>query len=538
MPVKTIRLNLTAAYIPLCVSFSGQQTAVRSVEDTNYVITNAYSGEGADKDLGIPMVIYGENILPTIQGMQSVSYKEEVLANQLRPSETRFDRAIILRDKNETRYLFSPGNGTNLVLKNKTWLEFPFPVRNSGMVTHAYSNQRTFIFYANTAAYEYKLGGVNGTFSRVPLKGLEVQNITGITNANNYLIAWDSKRIYYSSAIDPTDFVPSLSSGAGSEFVTKVRGAIVCCLPTSDGFIIYTTANAVLATYTDNIRFPWRYKEIEGSAGINKPEHVSFDANYSGHFVWTESGLMMYLKDKASIIFPEITDFIANKLVEEYIGDTGKQNHQNETAVFASETQDFSSKPYGDNGIVEYHLLNQAHVKVTFLGSRYFAFSYGYRTKYLDWVIVYDFGLRRFGKLKIRHTDCFHSIPTPGSDLVPKDIFGFLQPDGRVVNIDFSDMKQDTGVLLLGRIQHTRGQLLEINSVELSSTRPSDTAIQLLPSNDGKNFMPAEFPQEVIKERNYTRWHSRVTAKNFALVIRGTYSLVDALIDVIVKGKK
>jgi hypothetical protein len=530
---KEIRLNLTAAYIPLCVSFSGQQTVVRNVEDTNYVITNAYSGEGADKDLGIPMVIYGENILPTIQGMQSISYKQQTqpLGNG---QISNFNEAIILRDKNESRTLFCPANGTNYILNNGAWLSFPFPLKNSGMVTHAYSNQRTFIFYANTGAYEYTING----FSRVTLAGLEVANISGITNANNYLIAWDSKRIYYSSAINPTDFIPSLSSGAGSEFVTKVRGAIVCCLPTADGFIIYTTANAVLATYTDNIRYPWRYKEIEGSAGINKPEHVSYDANYSGHFVWTESGLMMYSQGKASIIFPEITDFISNKLVEEYIGETGKQNHVNEAAVFSSETQDFHSRPYGDNGIVEYHLLNQAHVKLTFVGSRYFAFSYGYRNKHYDWVIVYDFGLRRFGKLKIHHSDCFHSVPTPGSELVPKEIFGFLQPNGAVVLVDFSDMATDGGVLLLGRIQHTRGKLLEVQETELSSSRPSDITLHILPSNDGKNFLPAVLPQEAIKERNYSRWHSRVTVKNCVLAIKGTFNLVDTLLKVVVKGVK
>ena len=531
---KTIRLNLTAAYIPLCVSFSGQQTVVRNVEDTNYVITNAYSGEGADKDLGIPMVIYAENVLPTIQGMQSVSYKVKIPAS---PSFVlNFDQIIAIRDKGEDRYLFSPAQGINYISKNNIWKAYPFLNKNSGTVTHAYSQQRTFISYARSGIFEYNT--ILDTFESVIFSGLNADAINGITNANNYVIAWDDTTVYYSSAINPTDFVPSLSSGAGATQVTQVRGKIICCLPTADGFIIYTTANAVSATYTDNIRFPWRFKEIDGSAGINSPEHVSYDANYSGHFAWTESGLMAITKDKANLVFPEITDFITNKLVEEYQGETGLQSHQNQEPLFSSETQEFTTRAFGKNQIEEYHLTTQPHVKVTFIGSRYLAFSYGYRTEWFDWVIVYDFALRRFGKLKIYHADCFHSIPTPGAQLVAKDIFGFLKPDGTVVTVDFSDSATDSAVMLFGRIQHTRGKLLEIQEIELTSVRPLATTIEILPSNDGKNFIPAVIPDRFISERNYTKWHSRVTAVNFTLAIKGTFSAVDLLLQVVVRGTR
>jgi hypothetical protein len=70
------------------------------------------------------------------------------------------------------------------------------------------------------------------------------------------LLAWNETTLYWSSTTDPTDFTPSLATGAGSGGVQNIKGAITIAAPISTGLIVYSNQNAVAAVYSGNARFP------------------------------------------------------------------------------------------------------------------------------------------------------------------------------------------------------------------------------------------------------------------------------------------
>src|SRR5690349_6013899 len=71
----------------------------------NYIRPNAFSGAEADKNIGIPQLIYAENVMPTAYGYQSVGFTTPILNT----GNLDFDQAFYLRDVTENRTLFVPG---------------------------------------------------------------------------------------------------------------------------------------------------------------------------------------------------------------------------------------------------------------------------------------------------------------------------------------------------------------------------------------------------------------------------------------------
>ena len=103
--------------------------------------------------------------------------------------------------------------------------------------------------------------------------------------------------------------MPSLG-GAGSTKLLALRGSIVACYSIPDGFIIYTTDNAVAALYTGNAQQPFVFKEIPDCPGINHPRNVGWETSTGEHYVFTNRGLQVVTKNGAKSIFPEISDML------------------------------------------------------------------------------------------------------------------------------------------------------------------------------------------------------------------------------------
>ena len=72
MAQVTIRANLSSVQVPLLTEEFGRSVIVRQ-QDLNYVPT-VTSKADADKDIGIPQVYYGHNIMPTSYGYRSVAF--------------------------------------------------------------------------------------------------------------------------------------------------------------------------------------------------------------------------------------------------------------------------------------------------------------------------------------------------------------------------------------------------------------------------------------------------------------------------------
>ena len=525
MALRTFRCNIKAAHFPLLSSYLGRSVASRSPEDSDYVVTDAYSGAAANDDIGLAQPIYMHNVMPVSHGLQSVGYATE-LDNSLSPY-TNFDQVLVLRTANEHPHLFVPGAGVNYINSTgEDWVaQNPqSATKLGGHVTKAYSYQRSFVCYKRNGIFEYN--SITKTLDPVVLAGVNANQIDGICYSNNFLILYTDDTVYWSSVLDPTDFVPSISTGSSSEKLIFARGAIVNVLPIHNGFVVYTTHNAISAYWTGDLTSPWVFREIAGSAGITNPEHVSHDSNYAAHFAWTTSGFMQLNKEGGVATFPEVTDFLTCGMLEEYIGDVdGFAKGVKERAGFlvAQTAQPLNSCA----NILERQTYEvPLRIKVAFIGSRYVAISYGKTTK-LSHILVYDLALRRWGKLRIKHSDVFqYTNPSKQLSFGVRESFGVLQDNGNILTVDFSHDAQVTdAVLLFGRIQHGRNQVCTLMATEVDGILATNIKLDWIPSFDGATMLPAVTPLPVISNANMLKVAGRHTALNFVARLVGGFSL-------------
>lgn len=533
--MPTGRLNTQVAFIPFLSTQIGPNVLRATEYSKNFVVRAKYvSPLMQDQDIGIPTPIYGENILPLTNGWESVAFTERI---KPQGTFTQFNQLINLKSGTETNILYSPAHGKDFVNYNGQWAPGPQFQNLAGMVTHAYLKLKTYVFYQRQRIMSYNYA--DKAFHNEVLSGLQLTNIDGITTSNNLLIAWNESTIFWSSAVDPLDFVPSLSTGAGSQNPTQVRGKIVCCLPAAGGFIVYTTSNAIFAQWSGNLRYPWVFTEISGSAGIRSPEHVSYDANYDGHFAWTTVGMQTVTKGKAEAVLPEVTDFLTGKLVEEYIGPTGYQSHQNESPEFSSQTQDWSTRPQGPSLLQQLTLKEDPWVKVALIGSRYLCISFGYKTKGVyDWVIVYDYSLQRYGKLRFAHTDLFEYQTQTYEQPQVKTIIGFLKADGSVYTVNFAQGIHGKGILIYGRIQESQDHWLELTQVTAQTLRDVNPGLYVIPSHDGVNLEQATVPMQTISTKNLSQWMCRIAGQNLSLLLTGSFSVTAITLEFNILGSR
>jgi hypothetical protein len=543
----TFRANLSAANVPYVSDYFARSIIIPQF-DQNYQRTPGFAGADLDRDLGIPQVFYIENVLPTGQGFMSVGYEQRIAALT---GTNDFDQIFLLRDPAENKFLFSPAGGKSYIYRADTgkWRAYntiPTPGQFSGLVTRAYIHGRTFICYEKTALLEYDR--VADTFNAAPgLTFLVAAAIRGICQAVNYTIAFDDTTIYWANPLFgfELDFTPSTLTGAGSSQIQEVRGKIIAVLPISGGFMVYTTGNVVKAQYSGNIRFPWVFSEVNGSAGIQNPEHVAYESNFSYHYAWTTAGLMKIDKTGTELPFPEASDFLAGKVFESY------------DAVLKTLTTQY--------------LTRSLNIKVSLVANRYVVVSYGVTLGSFTHALLFDLGLKRWGKLKIAHVDAFEFIPpnffgtrsydqllgnqydqlspTTYTQLsqqqtttsIPGKNIGFLQQDGTIVTVNMEVGNiNSSGVLFLGKFQLQRTKLLQLAEVEVENVLAAATnfVLTVLTSLDGKTF-DIKTIANLIAARALTRKYGvKVEGENHTLLFTGCFNLNSTMLTVIPGGSR
>ena len=527
------RVNLAAASFPLSFTLQGRSVFLGRW-DQNYV-RDVNSPQDEDRDHGIAQLFYGHNVMPTGVGYQSIGYDEQISAAS--PSVNTFDKIFSLRDATEARYLFSPVAGLNYVYSPTTgaWTSIsPLTgATNTTLVTVAYINGHTYICYAGLGVFEYD--DATQTMLPVTLVGLVTANVLGICAAQGYLIVWDTTAIAWSSPVDILDFTPDVTTGAGGGNVYDIRSTIVVVLPINNGIVVYTKLNAVSGSYTGNVQLPFNFKEVAGSGGIDTPEQVSWEANLAAHYAWTSVGFQQIDKSSAKLFFPDLTDFLAGRVFEDF---------DELTQIFITE-----------------YLISPLSVKVTVCAERLVLVSYGKVDGVYTHVIVYDLSLKRWGKLKITHVDAFDylavaagtsgttyqnllDIGTTYADLIaagttyldlltgaavvgttPKATVGFLLDTGEVITANF-DWKQLTndGVLLLGKYQFSRERLMVLLGVEVETVHAgTNFACKIVPSMDGKNFSSFVTPVSRNSSGNLRAYNTQTQAMNHSVLLTGSF---------------
>jgi hypothetical protein len=508
-------------------SYFGPSVAIRANGDTDYVVTDAYSGASANDELGLAQPIYMHNVIPASHGYQSVDFTAP-LDNSC-AGQDGFDTMILMKDFNGLNHFLSPAGGQNFVSYNgETWNSSTLSSqpRMSGEVTFAYVKQETYVCYKNHGVFKYD--PFSKTLQPVELFGIDSSEISGITSALGMIIAWTDDTIYRSSFENPVDFTPSLRTGAGSQQLISLRGQIVAALPHTEGFIVYSTENAIYARSTGDLAYPFNYNEVEGASGIISAHHVASDTTYGVHYAWTKAGLQTVRNDQAKLMFAEVTDFLTCGYIEDYINSWDDKDRIG-SPLNKNGYDPFYEGYYSEcpNNLIMTAYEKPLEIKVNVVSTRYLAISYGIGE--LSHVLVYDLGLQRFGKLRIPHVDIFNyqEPETFGVDTA-RNSFGLLQKNGtiRLMNMKLSQPATDA-VFMFGRLSLSRASITLMDTIHLSGMFDEAGGFKMntLISIDGMTMLEDVYLIPFHDTKQTKVYGARVSGKSHVLKMTGTFSL-------------
>jgi len=539
---------LNSATLPM-ISVLQTRTVVQPQLDINVRTPRNPNNTEGYTDYSIPQVLYVENAVPSGEGFTSVSFETEVLGV---PGASSFDQAIILRDADENNFVLSPAGGLNYIYtKGGAWVsETPITIAPGSLITRAYVNGRTFVCYEGQGIYEYDTG--TQTYIHRTITGLADADVRGIGSSSNYLLAFGKLVVNWSSLVDPLDFVPSLTTGAGNAIPQDVKGEITAVLGISGGYIVYTAKNAVAGVYTNNSRAPFTFKEVNNAGGIDTYEQVTSEQNAGPHFAWTTSGLQKITIQGAEPISAEVNDFLAGRMWESYDFATHEL------------TQHYSSSP-------------EFKVKLTYISSRWLIISYGTGSNFglYNYALVYDTILKRYGKIKLDHVDAFfYPYPVGAEQLTYEELAGqsyadlqigynqllgwsgenplsksavaFLQADGtvRLMKMAYHKQQDTQSVVIFGKFQMVRASMMTMQQFDLESVAPRSS----YPEPEYKVYVATSYKGyaidkvEEMRLLSYVPGHGRYAKRsaglNFNVIVEGTFSLTAYMMEVTLDGDR
>ena len=512
MAQQTYRGNLLSANFPFLSEDFGR-TVIVGQYDQNVSKSADPAGQDKTQNAGIPQLYYCHNVAPTHNGMQSVSYSEQIA--ELAPSETAFIGTIALRDAlNRTAYLGYTSDGRFYISKSpfNAWtLANTISAAVGKLITRAYAQGVTYIYIAEVGCYKYDF--TIDQLVSVTLAGITASEVLGLTSLAGYLIVWTADALAWSAVADPTDFVPSLSTGAGGGSVEGAAGSIQVCAAANAGFLAYTTGNVVAVTYTGNSQYPFIFRALPSSGGLKQVTHADHDSLAAQQYAYTTSGFQLFDIQRAQPVLPDLTDFIAGSEFEDCDSITG---------VFTK------TKLTAGTSMVK---------AVRLVSHRYLVISYGITS--FTHAILYDIQLKRFGKFKLPHVQIVDMLLGEDADDIPRHSVGFLQASGRIMIVDFDAYTAASdSVALLGKYQFMRSRLLQLDAVEFENIEADDTfTVRDLVSLDGKNTTSHTLVVAAT-DTLYRRYDCRLTGKNHSLFLTGAFKLNSLILTFNVHGRR
>lgn len=520
-----VRLNTQDMAFPMLSQQSGR-TVISAQGDLTYVPGVSTDGE-VPQDRGIPSVYYCHNIMPSTYGWQSIGYDEEIptvgtdftdiqlvhgatisggdpQASSLR---TYIGKRVV--GGNATLYAINKGTGAWVQISNTP----TFSADKEVVV--AQIRGFSYICVERTAIYVYDVSA-NSLVSR-DLDGVVESTLEGILSVSGYLVAWTSRRVVWSSTVDPEDFVPDEVTGAGGGGVQEAKGAIVTCLPTALGFIVYTDTNAVSCVYSGNDNFPFNFKGIPSAGGIYDRKLASEETANGYHYAFTTNGIQRITHNQSASILVNVSDFVDGNLFEDYDEGTG--------------------------ALTQAIVSGNMNRRLALVANRYIIVSYGASASgaYTHAVVV-DLAQSRMGKLKFTHNKVFEwRSLDPGTFLDSRSSIAMLAPDGSIHTVDFN-LASNTGqgVLLLGKLQLARTRLMELHRVEVENVRPGIAfSLTNIVSLDGKSLDRNEVGFDNGGDQSFVRdfLFSDSVGINSTLLFQGTFNILSIVAHVGLHGE-
>jgi hypothetical protein len=509
MPQQSYRANLSSAIFPLSISKAGRSVIIPGPDN---VYDRRVDPEGEQKTAGIPQAIYMENVIPTVEGYQSVGIlaKNSITLGATFPSRYipfiyKVHSKIIALVEGISSYHAAY---TNDQAVTGTWTADTGQRDAFSVVTSDWDpSQATlrgveYIFTSSTAklytvATNLALTDITGSLS-----GITAANIKIILSSHNYLIAIQSSgTISWSSTLTATDFTASLVTGAGSATPNELRGTIVAAYNCPEGFIIYTTEGCIAATYTGNSRYPWKFREIVDAGKYSSALQIAAVKGSQIHYAIDVHGTIRVISAQgAQTVAPELSTFArSNKFYDSYSSDI------------------LTSTASGPYDYTLYYLLNRYLILgVSLDGTRLGTVNL--------FAFVYDTVQKRYGRLK-------HEFKYLWDDGI--SIYAINNEDGVVtkLTLDIEDGDADftSSVLVLGKFKYARSRWIEPQEITIDGVRntvsTAGITTALIPTLDGNRFEPAVTPSLFSMSAQSITYHCNISCHSFALALKGAFEV-------------
>lgn len=529
MSAITYRANLSSRMYPFISTYQGRTVIVPGPDNTfNRQVS---SSTDSDRDVGIPQLYYGHNFLPTAQGFQSVDYVQKADALDVFSNITAVTtRVVPWYQQGVLGNVLAKGiGGASTVYAKKatdTAWTFVYSVPDAGGLpginkfSSANINGQTYYrkydTFPSIPFTAQKLFIINSAYAAVD-QALTSPPTTyhGVCGVAGYMILWNYTSVFWSSAVDPLDFTPSLITGAGGGSVQQVKGNIQYVAPAGFGAVIYTDTNAVAMIYTGNKSYPFAFQEIKGSGGYIGDELIAYDANSQNQVAITTRGLQSFSATIATQILPELSDFLVSKYYETF-----------DDAL---------------NTFTRTVLTNVVSKKLVLVNDRFLIVSYGPDATKFTYATVYDLVLKRFGKFKIDHVECFELVsPNPSLDDTLFTGIAFLGSDGvtRGVRL-FHGAAVNGATLILGKYQYVRARKLGLDKVFLENVESGNTlTCWNLYAQDGKSYLLQQgvlLSDDAVGQLIYGFQMNDAT--NHSILLKGPVNLSSMVLDFHTTGR-
>lgn len=564
MAVQRFKLPLNAATFPLLSTNASRAVCIPALDGPSRT-PRTFMGSDDNIDYNIPQIIYCENVLPTRSGIKSVGY-QQVIAPTV---NNDFDSIFPLRDADENTVLYSPSHGKNYIYDDvlAAWSTEDIPtiwgltlaagsVPADSKVTYAYVDGKTFVCYSrlkSTTAVDMSIMQWDAaTKSLIPATSIitnlpfPVGEIDGISSSSGYLLVWSGLTIAWApfngAAFNFEIYSSGNFTGAGYQIPEDVQGPITAIIGMPGGFIAFTTRNAIGASYhAQSIAAPWVFREIPDAGGMDNYEQATVEGSLGKLIAYTTSGMQSLSLNSAELAFPAVSDFIAARSSERY--------------------------DFGNHTLVQGAVSTDLFTKLTAVGNRYIVISYGYYPGTFSFALVYDLGLKRWGKVRIVHRDCFYYTQKPvsagltyamlldvsyadtapetyaGTNLAPERVtaaqhaLAFMKSTGEVVLGIWSDESraEDEAVAIIGRVQLTRTSNTQLNTVEAEGLKSGE--IEIMPSYDGRTLAETQVLTTIESVGDFRKAGGMISCKNFNVVIEGTFDLSTLILEGTTTGK-
>ncbi len=422
-----------------CVFADARETAQRTPA--------ANHGTDSTQQQGYNQVYFMENVMPASRGITSVGYQSVV------PQLDSFVPKYILECRSTTGELTYVGvDGSNVLhwYDESGWKLYDTVFADAEFVPQAVVVRgQSYFYFGNYEVLTWD--SVAEKLVPITIEAIEMGAILGICSGGSQLVLFSATIIYYSAALDATDFLPSLATGAGSTGILALKGTIVTCLPLGQDFVVYTQYSAVHARYTGNFALPFVYNEVAGSTGIVTQKHVAYNTNTGSHIAYVNVGLQEITPSGVASIFPDISDQVSKGVVA-YIDEL--------------------------TGLLAYDVIQAVNVKLTFVANRWLCISLGIdpATEMYKEAYIFDSSLQRWGRIKVTHSCIFEWA-------------GSAAVEGIKTYQDLSNaypLYQDVGVLLYRDLGSLAAKYSALNKQKLAIMSDQGQVCLLVPTESGQ----------------------------------------------------